>query len=106
MPETEPNLSTHSLEPQRRLLLHSVRDLLSLESSLRRATPRLSPDRLNERLLLLSRLAASMLSGDPWPSSMPTPAQLACEIWRVRIDAVLTVPQLRSVARSKIDVGG
>src|SRR6266699_1932103 len=98
------NLSTHSLEAQRKLLLHSVRALLDLETSIRRARSKLSLDKLNERLLLLSRLAHSMLQGDPWPAAMPTPCQLACELWRCRVDAVLTAAPAPSPAGLKTGV--
>jgi len=99
------NLSTHSLGTQRDLLLHSVRDLLNLETQLRRGKQKLSLEPLNERLLLLSRLAASMLSGHAWPAAMPTPCQLALELWRVRVD-VLLGPQLQPPSASKIGVDG
>jgi hypothetical protein len=62
-----PDLWTHSLEPQRRLLLHSVKELLTLETRLRRQKLPCSPAELNRRLLLISRLVTATLAGSPVP---------------------------------------
>jgi len=53
MPAT---LWTHSLEPQRRMLLSLVAELLRLETQLRRQMLPTSLNELNARLLLISRV--------------------------------------------------
>ena len=53
MPAT---LWTHSLEPQRRMLLSLVAELLRLETQMRRQKLPVSLDELNQRLLLISRV--------------------------------------------------
>ncbi len=49
-------LWTHSLEPQRRMLLSLVAELLKLELQLRRQVLPVSLEELNQRLLLISRV--------------------------------------------------
>lgn len=53
MPAT---LWTHSLEPQRRMLLSLVAELLKLETELRQQKLPVSLEELNQRLLLISRI--------------------------------------------------